>query len=568
LSAEVVHLIGQLDSERFEERRSAAVRLGAMVDQPELGQLLSAEFQRWLLRPDISFEVRWHLQQWSRRLPQASLGPAAAVSSEELDRVVRQLDDDSYAARCGAAQRLEWLLSNPKLVCPLMLRLKRRLAAATLPADAQSQLESAWKRVWGAWLLSDPSGWELPAVADEHIQQWVDNLARAAPAGEVSGRWHMHRTAHRELAVLLARDELVPRVLKALRSRLEQGPDADAAARLQNVLDLSKPEMVAEYWYGRRHLGEQHLLVGVPLLSPGATNPSHFDRVDEQTAHCVSGNSLSPGNYPVGVAIPHPQQKGALFHLVNLPTPRRRMAYVYYVQTNESKRLAALSRRTLEQVLEHKRLLTEPELLVLGSLDPVEVSRFAGRYFQQVDDGMLPGSPANLAGGQPSRFGMICAQLALDGTKEAVPGLTEAIARQRFLPPTSMSPYRLPWLAALSIAIRDPWPQVDSWLAGQIGNRQTFRESVPPQERATLDTEGDSMGEFESLATNLPPGAEIGATAAAMLLVRHGKSPATFELQPAHDPLMHSLHIDGYRFKSRESPLRAQQWWEREKPPK
>ena len=535
-----------------------------MVGQPELARVLSTEFTRWLLRPDVSFEVRWHLQQWSRRLPQASLAPAATISSEELDRIVRQLDDDSYATRCGAAQRLEWLLGNPKLVAPLMLRLKRRLADATLPADAQGPLESAWKRVWGAWLLSDPAGWALPAVADEQIEQWVDDLARPAPAGKVSGRWHVHRTAHRELLVLLARDELVPRVVKALQSRLDQGLDADAVARLQIALELTKPEMVAEYWYGRRHLGEQHLLVGVPLLSAGATRPSYFDRVDEHTAHCVSGNSLSPGDYPVGVAVPHPQQPGALFHLVNLPTPRRRMAYVYYAAHRPVQTSCRLEPPHVRSVLENRQLLMELQLRMLGSLDPAEVSRFAGRYFLQVDDGMLPGSPASVVGGQPSRFGMICAQLAVDGTKDAVPGLTEAIAKQRFLPPTSMSPYRLQWVAAFSIAARDPWPEVDAWLAAQIGNRESFRETATSLQSATPDEDEDLVDTAESLVKRWP-GAEIGATAAAALLTRHGQSPAKFELQPVRDPMMRGLHIDGYRFKGSESQGRVQQWWERER---
>jgi hypothetical protein len=362
LSGEIGRLLGDLDSDRFEVRRRAAARLEEMVARPELGRLLSGEFNRALLRPDISFEVRWHLEHWSRRLPEAPPEPVADASPEELDRLVRQLDDDSYAVRLGAAQRLQWLTDNPKLVCPLMLRLKQRLAVAAPAANARGQLEKAWQQARGAWLLSDPAGWQLPAVADEQMQQWVDELAQPAPAGEAAGRWQVHRVAERELLDLLARDEYLPRVVQLLKARLAQGLDADAAARLRDVLDLTRPAMVAEYWQGRRHQGEQHMLVGVPTMSSGAVNPSHFDPVDERTAHCVSGNSLSPGDYPVGVAFPHPQQEGAIFHLVYLPTPRRRMAYTQYVQTDEAKRLAAISRRTLDRMLEKNRLLSEPEL--------------------------------------------------------------------------------------------------------------------------------------------------------------------------------------------------------------
>ena len=64
-------------------------------------------------------------------------------------------------------------------------------------------------------------------------------------------------------------------------------------------------------------------------------------------------------------------------------------------------------------------------------------------------------------------------------TKDAMPGLAEAIAKGRFLPPNSRGHYRLHWLAALSIAARDPWPAADAWLAGQIGQTELLIEPMP-----------------------------------------------------------------------------------------
>ena len=46
------------------------------------------------------------------------------------------------------------------------------------------------------------------------------------------------------------------------------------------------------------------------------------DRIDDETAHCVSGVNLSEGDYPVGGAFPHPKERSSFFCLVNLPTPR------------------------------------------------------------------------------------------------------------------------------------------------------------------------------------------------------------------------------------------------------
>jgi hypothetical protein len=338
---------------------------------------------------------------------------------------------------------------------------------------------------------------------------------------------------------LLARDREVPRVKAAVESRLA-GADAASAARLGELLDLTRPAMVAEYWRGRHQLGQQHLLVDVPTLSPGGLRPTHFDRCDDRVAHYVAGNSLSPGDYPVGVAFPHPIQEEAIFHLVNLPTPRRRMAYPYYVKTDESKRLAALSRRTLDRLSADKRPLSESELLMLGQLDPAEVSRFAGRYFLSLDDGSLPSSGPHRLGGRPSRFGMICVQLAVDGTKDAAPGLADAIAKRVFLPPTILAPYRLHWLAALSLAARDPWADVDAWLAGH-------------------------MDEREALVEGRSSAAELGATAAAVLLSRHGCAATQFDLQSVPDPFLTKLHVDGYRFGSDEARKKLRQWWEAEK---
>lgn len=450
LRAEVARLVEQLDDDRFEVRRRAADRLEAMMARPEWGRLLAAEFRRALVRPDLSFEVRWHLERWCRRLPLVPPEPAEAVSPEQLDRLLRQLGDDSYGVRVGAARRLESLL-----FC----------------------------------------------------------------------------------------DENLPRMKKALEARLAAGADPETAARLKKLLDLARPAMVAEYWQQRRHMGEQHLLVGVPSLGPGASQASHFDRIDDRVAHCVSGHNLSPGDYPVGVAFPHPKQPGAFFHLVNLPTPWRRMEYQRHVGTGEPARLAAISRRTLDRMLHQRRELSEAELLMLSPLDPKEVSRFAGEYFHVVHDAPSPPPKTvsindRAARGPPSRFGMICAQLAVDGTKEAIPGLLKAIDKKRFLPPSSLAPYRLHWLAALSIAARDPWPQADQWLGGLIG-------------RGDLLVEG------------LPQGPRLGATAAAVLLKRHGQSFSKFGLQKATGPFPRP-RVDGYRFSSADAQKKVQQWWQRE----
>ena len=104
-----------------------------------------------MVRADVSFEVRWQLSRWMRQLPAAPPPPAAAgrLSGEQLDALIRQLDDDRYAARVGAARRLDWLLGNPELACPLLLRLNRALSTEPLGIEARRRLESAFERTAG-----------------------------------------------------------------------------------------------------------------------------------------------------------------------------------------------------------------------------------------------------------------------------------------------------------------------------------------------------------------------------------------------------------------------------------
>ena len=199
------------------------------------------------------------------------------------------------------------------------------------------------------------------------------------------------RIARQELLDVLSQDREVPRVKAAIEARLRGKLDQEAAARLRELLDLTRPAL------GGGMLERPCSRCRSSIWSwdsrctaPGAAHPSYFDRADDHAAHCVSGNALTPGDYPVGVAFPAPHwtsPEEAVFHLVNLPTPRRQIAYSYYVKTDPAARLAKLSRRTLDRFLSDKKLLNDSELGMLGQLDAGEVSRFASRYFLVMEDG-------------------------------------------------------------------------------------------------------------------------------------------------------------------------------------
>jgi len=560
--AEVVALVGQLDSDRYEIRQKAAERLRQLAADPQAGRALAGEVSRILVAPDTSFEVRRALETLLPVLPAPLDLPPPEVAHAEIDGLVAQLESADFGQRTSARQRLEWLAGNPRLAGLVLLRAKERLNRPELSLDGRKWVEAVYKEARRAWLATDPKLWTLPTPTQVQVAEWIEQLAQPPPPGTgVASRAQWER-AFRELQDALAWDDQVPRIRQALELKLGRpGLSPQAAERLRRLLDLCRPAMVAECW-GRispqtptRLVGTQWLVVGVPSLGLGAERPSHFDRIDDQVAHCVSGQNLSPGDYPVGVAFPHPKQPGYLFHLVNLTSPRRLMAYGYLCERPMGARLAELSQRTFRWMLARRQPLSAGELNMMRLLDRTELSRFAGAFLEMVEDQPIPEaerarlpdaawpaalgeetSPGRGRTGFPSRHGTLCEILAQEGTPEAVPGLLRAIQTERLLPPRPSAPYRLDALAVLAIAARNPSSDSDAWLAALL-------------------TRTDAL----VLGLQEPP--EVGATAGAMLLRRHGQVPSEFGLQPAEDPYLSAVGVAGYHAVSAEGLARLQQWW-------
>jgi len=547
--AELQQRLEELDSPCYETRRMAAEQVERWLGMPEMTATLAEQFEQLVVQPELPFEVRWRILIWRTRLPVGKSEPPQTVRTEELERLFRQLGDDSYSVRAGASQRLQWMATSEHLARPMLRILKRHLADPLLSEDSYRRVESIRNIAWGIWLTSDVSEENLPPISTAQIDRWLDELGQPGSKNDPHAAMR-RRIARQELMDVLSRDRDVPRVKSAIEAHLRGKLDQEAAIRLRELWNLTRPALVAESWSGHKQMLEQHLIVGEPMHAPGAAHPSHFDRADDHVAHCVSGNALTPGNYPVGVAFPPPNWPTgfaeAVFHLVNLPTPRRQIAYSYYVKTDPAARLTKLSRRTLDRFLSDKKLLNDSELGMLGQLDAREVSRFASRYFLVMEDGAVEedldqeaSTSRSHLGSHSSRFGAICAQLALNGTREAAPGLLEALGKKKFLPPTPLDPYRLQWLAAFSIAHREPWPEVDGWLAENIGNQET-------------------------VIIDHAEAAEIGATAAGLLLTHHKEQPAAFGLQATVDSQLTQLKLPGFRYTAPDDVQRVRQWWKRQ----
>ena len=552
-------ILVRLDDERFDVRQRAAEDLEDWIQRTDDPAIVSRALRQVLIDPQTSFEVRLHVTPLVARLPRVVVPSPQEVdvTRDELNELIVQLDDDSYATRIGVVERLEWLALQPSHNGQVLAALKAHRARAEASDVALRQIERLIETARRAWLMSDPATWQQPERSNEELAQLVETLCQPPVTAPDVPRARQVELAEQELVDLLARDEYVERVRKALEPRLEDPALPPAVReRIERVLHWVEPAMIAEYWQAAdptqpprsRHLGVQYLLVDVPNVPEGGQRASHFDRIDDRVAHCVSGNSLSPGEYPVGVAFPHPQQDEAFFHLVNLPTPRRRLVYEYYRQLDESERLGDLTRRTVSHMLAAQRPLTQREALMLMQLDAEQVSQFAGAYFAAVDDQPLTDATLPVPAGRLSLHGTLCLVLAQGGTSSAVEGLTRAVEQQRFLSPTMDGPCNMPWIALLAIAARDPWSEVDDWLGELITRTDPL---VIPQPPGPRDQDVPELQYYP----------ELGATAAAMLLKRQGVSTSAFGIQPFGLQLLIHLGCPGQRFVSDAARAEVLAWW-------
>lgn len=552
---QVAAALDRLDSDQFAKREQAAAELDALVAKPQLGGYLAAEFGRRLLAGDTSFEARTRLERYLKDLPRVSVESAPA-GKDAIAPLLDRLSDSRSAERDAAARRLEAMLARVENIGPVLVQVKERLANGRLSLQARRALEGVLDKAREQWVNAEPGKVALPPVAQERMRSWLDDDVLAEP---LTPAQRVRRdAARRELADLLVREDTRDALVALLKERIEATEDAAAKARYKELAEMAMPAMVAEVWghqqadptFGveddwehRQHRTVQHLLIGVPQMVEGAARPTHFDRIDDQTAHCVSGNSLVEGDYPVRVAIPHPNVGfDVMFYLINLPTPREQAQYEYYLRRPEAERLLDISERTLRYFVDKKQVLDANHISLLMQLDPGAVSRWVGPYFEKVADRYLAiGNGGNLAG-QETLHTMIAGMLLTVGTHEAVPALEKLARDERTQKPNHDNPFAIAWIAALAIAQRDPWPGVDEWLLTLVDDKSP-------------------------LVINADTVPELGGTAAGILLARHQVSPFTFDLEPAGNDAFDRSSFAGYRFTSDEGPKALRRWWAKQKKP-
>jgi hypothetical protein len=542
---EVAQIVVGLTHDSAYERSIATERLQKLLraqpDSAQLAALLAAE----IARPNAPFEARATLQRALSALPQPAT-PAAPqhLGAAEVQRLVDMLDNDSYDARQGAAVQLRLLLADGQHAGLVMQRLKQRLADPQLTSDSRGRVLPLWQSARRHWLMSPPGSWNLPAVTPQQIAGWLDTATTADLGPDRRTARRLRESALRELYDALARDELTPAIQQELERRLAGPLDIDSQLQLQKLHDMCRPGLIAECWSFestekgilRKQQVVQHLIIGVPQHAPMARAPTHFDRIDDKTAHCVSGNSLSADtDYPVHQAIPHPQHPGMFFHLINCRTPRLRMIYELRMTSAEAERLKELSQATCRAWLAEKRAPNRAEIQILPGLDPGELSDYVGQALNTIEDRPIDNDP-NL----PSAALEMC-RVLLDsgGTNRVIPGLTKALAAGRLKAPKEGTlPTHFGWVLALEMTRRDPWPEADQWLAAQL-------ERTDPL----------------YLGGGAAP--DVGATAAFLLLTKHGADPAQFQLEQALDQPLDDEDLYGYRFTGFDGRQAVIDWWKK-----
>jgi hypothetical protein len=203
---------------------------------------------------------------------------------------------------------------------------------------------------------------------------------------------------------------------------------------------------------------------------------------------------------------------------VSLPGARDRFVHQFETtRLDDAARLRAITERTLTPAIDRRRVFEDGERLVLAQLDPPTVARLLGDYFRNVPDEAYDLSDVlPMLTDESSRHRAACLMLAVDGSNEVVPALVEAAQGGRLKQLATDQPHSIPWIAALAIARRDPWPEVDQWLSSLIERHEPI-----------------TFGSDEAC--------DLGATAAAILAARHNEPVERFGLE-AREPLQRDLH--------------------------
>ena len=400
--------------------------------------------------------------------------------------------------------------------------------------------------------------WEMPAETAFHGDFWNPERNRKIT------RW----LAIRFLEDALACEKYSAYVEKSLREA-ENRPNVPETEKtvLRHLLTLTSQRIAVEFWKDGRLDHSQILEIGVPQKSGTMLKASFFDKLDENEAHCASGNSLTEGFHPLNRALPLPKNPGEFFHIMNISSPRRQLTYSQITGEYPQERWLEIVRRTLLPKLERKEMLTLNDLVLLASVEPEGMVALATRFLNEMKDSpivieandpfrvnrVVPDVYASFSGKQTCHT-LLCQILGKYGTRNSVEGLLSAIQAGKTPACGESRQYAAGYIAAFQIAQRDPWETVDDWLLSQVENDSPLvmelRDDSDPMMVSSASDSFIAVKSALSSARRDKPLPEVGATAAAIWMNRHGiAAPEKLGLRPQEDVFLKRNGIQGYFFQ-------------------
>ncbi|MDO4627876.1 MAG: hypothetical protein Q4C70_01700 [Planctomycetia bacterium] len=593
-----------LDSDSSQRRSVAWNQLSNEIGSLKVSQelekstkLLYAVRER-LRKPEISYEAQYQLGVLEQRIlsqMEASdveklMTSVEIVASNELDKLAcwQELFSDIPTRRSWAQREIENRIASGQDVDVVMRILREIVVENEISGEERQCVWKLEKKARSRWLKCGKASESDCGYSEVQIREWIDFLAsvnlpedRLVPwialddrvknqfsvsqyedpfGGDglpfLDLRQEKARMDGLKVWLLMQKleDALISResateTLKYLNRKLaSETVTPTGTILLERLVFLTQPCMAAEYWINGAMHRSQILQIGIPQETSVGT--SFFDEYNEQTVHCASGTNLVPGDYPWGVAVAHPNQPLAFFHLEMLDTPEKKLLYSELMTQNKEERWEKVTRNTLEYLekacqtrKETSNLLRFTDIQLLELLKPQEMSRSVACWLKEwpnKKDWVEEKSQNTFVDTlklsvtrKQSHHACLCVILGKKGMREAIPGVMEILKKEPLWWEEEFLRFRVDFYAALAMTARDPWDGDEAWLKSLLV--QDIKQDIVLEERQTLEDSDSPMRAVMGSNPMIPAGNRkndvpvvdlptVAATAAGILLLRRRES--------------------------------------------
>lgn len=573
--------------------------------------------QDMLKRPEVSYEAQCRLDMLEQRIlsqmdaqdVEKWVVPVEVVEESELKKLTcwRELLSDFPAYRNRAQREIENRIASGQNVDEVMRILREIVVENNISKDDRFRVWSLEKQARNRWLKSGNVQEFDCEYQDSQIQEWIDFIVtanlpedRLVPWYEIDERVKFQFSISRDedpfggdglpfldfpktkattegLKVWLLMQKLEDALIsnktaKTTLQYLEEKLNSNKVTPsgmilLKRLIFLTKPCMAAEYWSNGAMRSSQILQIGIPQTTQLGT--SYFDRYNAVTVHCASGENLLPMDYPWDIAVRHPRQSWAFFHLKMLDTPSKKLLYAELMSQNSEERWRKITQKTLKQLdteqksrMKAGEMLDFENILLLELLEPREMSQYVACWLRD-----LP----NMKGKEPEKqqspfrevlklevdkkqsyYACLCRVLGNKGTAEAISQLRELLKNEPTWWEDKLFHFRVDFYAALAITARETWEGDEEWLKSLLKHDVALESSLVRQKNDSpmLSIQRDNPMVSAKPSQEVEPGGDlptVAATAAGILLGRYKESKEG--LEEVKVPWNQASELRIFRFK-------------------